>query len=40
LRGALSHSGLFGQAIDFGILGGITAILLGAGSYLFSRIQL
>jgi ABC-2 type transport system permease protein len=40
LRGALSHAFLFGQAIDFVILGGVTAILLGAGSYLFSRIQL
>jgi len=40
LRGALSHAFLFGQAIDFAILGGVTAILLGVGSYLFSRIQL
>jgi ABC-2 type transport system permease protein len=40
LRGVLSHAFLFGQAIDFVILGGVTAILLGVGSYLFSRIQL
>jgi ABC-2 type transport system permease protein len=40
LRGALGSAFLFGEAIDFVILGGVTAILLGAGSYLFSRIQL
>ena len=40
LRGALSHALLFAQVIDFAILGGVTAILLGVGSYLFSRIQL
>jgi hypothetical protein len=40
LRGALGHTLLFGQAIDFAVLGGITAILLGVGSFLFSRIQL
>jgi ABC-2 type transport system permease protein len=40
LRGALGHTFLFGQAIDFAVLGGITAILLGVGSFLFSRIQL
>jgi ABC-2 type transport system permease protein len=40
LRGALGHAFLFGQAIDSVILGGVTAILLGVGSYLFSRIQL
>jgi ABC-2 type transport system permease protein len=40
LRGALSGAFLFGPAIDLVILGGITAILLGTGSYLFSRIQL
>ena len=40
LRGALGHTFLFGQAIDFAILGGITAVLLGIGSFLFSRIQL
>jgi ABC-2 type transport system permease protein len=40
LRGALGHTFLFGQAIDFAVLGGITAFLLGIGSFLFSRIQL
>jgi ABC-2 type transport system permease protein len=40
LRGALSQAFLFGPAIDLAILGGVTAILLGVGSYLFSRIQL
>jgi ABC-2 type transport system permease protein len=40
LRGALGHTFLFGPAIDFAVLGGITAILLGIGSFLFSRIQL
>jgi ABC-2 type transport system permease protein len=40
LRGALGPAFLFGQAIDFVILGGITAILLALGSFLFSRIQL
>lgn len=40
LRGALGHTFLFGQATDFAVLGGITAILLGIGSFLFSRIQL
>jgi ABC-2 type transport system permease protein len=40
LRGALSQAFLFGPAIDLVILGGVTAILLGVGSYLFSRIQL
>jgi ABC-2 type transport system permease protein len=40
LRGALGQAFLFGPAIDLVILGGVTAILLGVGSYLFSRIQL
>jgi ABC-2 type transport system permease protein len=40
LRGALSQTFLFGSAIDLVILGGVTAILLGVGSCLFSRIQL
>jgi ABC-2 type transport system permease protein len=40
LRGALGHAFLFGAAIDFVIISGVTAILLGLGSYLFSRIQL
>jgi ABC-2 type transport system permease protein len=40
LRGALGRASLFGQATDFMILGGITAILLVVGSFFFSRIQL
>jgi ABC-2 type transport system permease protein len=40
LRGVLSHAFLFGQALDFVILAAVTTILLGIGSYLFSRIQL
>jgi ABC-2 type transport system permease protein len=40
LRGALGHMFLFGPAIDFAVLGGIAALLLGIGSLLFSRIQL
>ena len=40
LRGALGQACLFGPAIDLVILGGVTAILLGVRSYLFSRIQL
>jgi ABC-2 type transport system permease protein len=40
LRGAFGRALLFNQAIDFVVLGGVTAILLGVGSYLFSRIQL
>ena len=40
LRGAVCRALLFDQAIDFVVLGGVTAILLGVGSYLFSRIQL
>jgi ABC-2 type transport system permease protein len=40
LRGALSQAFQFGPGIDLVILGGFTAILLGVGSYIFSRIQL
>jgi len=40
LRGGLSQGFLFGPAIDVVILGAVTALLLGVGSYLFSRIQL
>jgi len=40
LRGALGHTFMFSQAVDFSVLGGVTAILLGIGSFLFSRIQL
>jgi ABC-2 type transport system permease protein len=40
LRGALSQAFLFGPGIDLVILGGVTSVLLGVGSYLFSRIEL
>lgn len=40
LRGVLSHPFLLGQAIDFLILAAVTTVLLGVGTYLFSRIQL
>jgi ABC-2 type transport system permease protein len=40
LRGVLSHPFLLGQAIDFVILAAVTTVLLGVGTYLFSRIQL
>ena len=40
LRGAMSHDFLFGMGTDFLVLGLMTAVLLGIGSYLFSRIQI
>jgi ABC-2 type transport system permease protein len=40
LRGALTHGFLFGLGTDFLVLGGATAVLLGIGSVLFSRIQI
>jgi ABC-2 type transport system permease protein len=40
LRGVLSHPFLLGQAIDFVILAAVTTVLLGVGTYLFSRIEL
>ena len=40
LRGALTHGFLFGLGIDFLVLGTVTAILVGIGSYLFSLIQI
>jgi len=40
VRGALTHGFHFGLAADFGVLGLMTAGLVGLGSYLFSRIQL
>jgi ABC-2 type transport system permease protein len=39
LRGALISISSFGMHVDFLVLGGITALLLGVGSYLFSKIQ-
>ncbi|MGC8658758.1 MAG: ABC transporter permease [Desulfomonilaceae bacterium] len=40
LRGSLTGVSQFGFGMDFYILGILTIILLGVGSYLFSRIQL
>jgi ABC-2 type transport system permease protein len=40
LRGALGHGFIFGLGVDLIVLGTMTAILLGIGSYLFSKIQL
>ncbi|MCL5124357.1 MAG: ABC transporter permease, partial [Deltaproteobacteria bacterium] len=40
LRGALTGASQFGFGMDSYILGILTVILLGVGSYLFSRIQL
>jgi len=40
LRGALVGTGVFGATLDVVVLSIIGAALLGAGSYLFSRIQL
>jgi ABC-2 type transport system permease protein len=40
LRGALTHGFLFGLGLDLLVLGTVTAILVGIGSYLFSLIQI
>jgi ABC-2 type transport system permease protein len=40
LRSTLTGVAHFGLATDLGVLSGLTALLLVAGSYLFSRIQL
>jgi ABC-2 type transport system permease protein len=40
LRGAFSGSFAFGIATDLAVLGGLAAILLATGAYLFSRIEL
>ncbi|HEV2387279.1 MAG TPA: ABC transporter permease [Candidatus Acidoferrales bacterium] len=40
IRGAFNHGFQFGLGTDFAVLGTLTAVLLAAGSYLFSRIQL
>lgn len=40
LRGALSGSSYFGLGIDFLVLGSVTVLSLGIGSYLFSKIQI
>jgi ABC-2 type transport system permease protein len=39
LRGALSGGFAFGVATDFAVLGGLAAILLAIGAYLFSKIE-
>jgi ABC-2 type transport system permease protein len=39
LRGALSGGFAFGAATDFAVLGGLAAILLVVGAWLFSRIE-
>lgn len=40
LRTTLTGSVYFGAAADFGVLAGLTILLLALGSYLFSRIEL
>jgi ABC-2 type transport system permease protein len=40
LRGSLSNVFVFNMATDFVVLTILTAILLGVGSYFFSKIQL
>jgi ABC-2 type transport system permease protein len=39
LRGTLSGGFEFGAATDFAVLGGLAAILLALGAYLFSKIE-
>jgi ABC-2 type transport system permease protein len=39
MRGALSGGFVFGIATDFAVLGGLAAILLAIGAYLFSKIE-
>ena len=39
LRGALNGGFAFGAATDFAVLGGLAAILLALGAYLFSKIE-
>lgn len=40
LRGALTHEFVFGVSTDFMLLGIATGVLLGIGSYFFSKIQI
>jgi len=40
MRGSFGHAFVFGLGTDFLVLGVLTAILLGVGSYFFSKIQL
>ena len=39
LRGVLTSGFVFGVATDFAVLGGLAAILLAIGAYLFSKIE-
>jgi ABC-2 type transport system permease protein len=39
LRGVLTSGFAFGVATDFAVLGGLAAILLAIGAYLFSKIE-
>ena len=39
LRGALTSGFAFGVATDFAVLGGLAAILLAIGAWLFSKIE-
>jgi ABC-2 type transport system permease protein len=39
MRGSLSGGFVFGIATDFAVLGGLAAILLAVGAYLFSKIE-
>ncbi len=40
LRGALESGAHFGMGVDFLVLGGVTALILAIGAYLFSKIQI
>lgn len=40
LRGTLLNSAHFGLSMDFIVLGGLTAIVMALGAYLFSKIQI
>jgi ABC-2 type transport system permease protein len=40
IRGSFSQTFAFGLGTDFLVLGILTAVLLGIGSYCFSKIQL
>ena len=39
LRGALNEDFAFGALTDFAVLGGLAAILLAIGAWLFSKIE-
>lgn len=40
VRSAFGHASQFGMPTDLAVLGGLAAVLLALGSYLFSRIEL